>query len=242
MKWLKKLIDWIMRILFTYKKAQVKYGLLYNWWTVSGTGDASLAPTGWRVPTDDDFWALCIYLDPDATWITNDAGKYLKETGTTYWDSPNTGATNSTGFNGRGAGERHYTTSAFQSLKATLRLWNFESTGNNGLITYLSYDSTKMTTTEPGVVQLSLDKNYGCSVRLVKESTTLSDGGTSIMTDNDGNRYDTICIGTQEWMLSNLKTTKYRNGDAIPEVTDDTAWAALSSGAWCYYNNDPSYM
>jgi hypothetical protein len=46
----------------------------------------------------------------------------------------------------------------------------------------------------------------------------------------------TIC--TQVWTLNNLDVTTYRNGESIPEVTDPTAWAALTTGAWCYYNND----
>jgi uncharacterized protein (TIGR02145 family) len=37
-----------------------------------------------------------------------------------------------------------------------------------------------------------------------------------------------------------LDVTTYRNGDAIPQVTDPTAWANLTTGAWCYYNNDPA--
>ena len=48
----------------------------------------------------------------------------------------------------------------------------------------------------------------------------------------------TIQIGTQKWMSKNLDVAFYRNGDVIPQVTDQTAWAALLTGAWCYYNND----
>jgi uncharacterized protein (TIGR02145 family) len=48
----------------------------------------------------------------------------------------------------------------------------------------------------------------------------------------------TIVIGTQQWMNKNLDVAFYRNGDPIPQVTDASAWAALTTGAWCYYNND----
>ena len=48
----------------------------------------------------------------------------------------------------------------------------------------------------------------------------------------------TIVIGTQQWMEKNLDVLTYRNGDIIPQVTDPTAWGALTTGAWCYYNND----
>jgi uncharacterized protein (TIGR02145 family) len=50
----------------------------------------------------------------------------------------------------------------------------------------------------------------------------------------------TIVIGTQQWMRENLDVLTYRNGDTIPQVTDPTEWAALTTGAWCYYNNDPA--
>src|SRR4030095_15485991 len=46
----------------------------------------------------------------------------------------------------------------------------------------------------------------------------------------------TIC--DQDWMVKNLDVTTYRNGDIIPEVTDPTVWAALTTGAWCYYENN----
>jgi len=58
--------------------------------------------------------------------------------------------------------------------------------------------------------------------------------------DADGNIYNTIKIGSQIWMAENLKTTKYRNGDPIEIVTDNSDWANLSTGAYCNYNNETS--
>ena len=60
------------------------------------------------------------------------------------------------------------------------------------------------------------------------------------VTDIDGNVYRVVRIGNQYWMAENLKVTHYRNGDPIPNVTDNAQWTALSSGAYCNYNNDPS--
>jgi uncharacterized protein (TIGR02145 family) len=57
------------------------------------------------------------------------------------------------------------------------------------------------------------------------------------MTDLDGNIYKTITIGTQTWMAENLRTTKYRDGSEIPNVTDGDKWYALSTGAYCNYDN-----
>lgn len=56
--------------------------------------------------------------------------------------------------------------------------------------------------------------------------------------DIDGNDYQTVAIGAQVWMSSNLKTTKYNDGTAIPLVTADTDWAHLLSPGYCWYNND----
>jgi uncharacterized protein (TIGR02145 family) len=58
------------------------------------------------------------------------------------------------------------------------------------------------------------------------------------VTDIDGNVYTTVTIGTQVWMAENLKVTKYRNGDAIPNVTDNTQWQSLTTGAYCNYDNN----
>ena len=56
--------------------------------------------------------------------------------------------------------------------------------------------------------------------------------------DYDSNAYPTFQIGMQEWMAENLRVTHYRNGDAIPNVTDNGAWAALTTSAYCWYDND----
>ena len=59
---------------------------------------------------------------------------------------------------------------------------------------------------------------------------------TSI-TDADGNVYTSVIIGTQEWMSENLRTTKYSDGTVIPNVTSNSDWESLSTGAWCNYDN-----
>jgi uncharacterized protein (TIGR02145 family) len=65
---------------------------------------------------------------------------------------------------------------------------------------------------------------------------------TGAVTDIDGNVYHAVTIGTQVWMLENLKVTHYRNGDAIPNVTDNGAWYSLTTGAYCNYYDDEGYV
>jgi len=52
-----------------------------------------------------------------------------------------------------------------------------------------------------------------------------------------GNKYYTVTIGSQLWMAENLRTATYNDGGAIPNVTDDTEWASLTTAAMCAYNN-----
>ena len=56
--------------------------------------------------------------------------------------------------------------------------------------------------------------------------------------DIDGNVYKTIKIGNQWWMAENLRVTRYRNGESIPNITDNSQWANLTTGACCAYNNN----
>jgi len=58
--------------------------------------------------------------------------------------------------------------------------------------------------------------------------------------DIDGNTYDFAIYGNQLWTVENAEMVTYRDGTEIPQVTADTEWANLTTGAWCYYNNDPS--
>lgn len=60
----------------------------------------------------------------------------------------------------------------------------------------------------------------------------------SVIKDSDGNTYNSVKIGTQTWLVENLKTTKYLNGDAIPNITEISSWNALSSGAYSDFDNN----
>ena len=72
------------------------YGVLYNW-----TAACNSCPAGWHLPSDAEWTELTDYLGG-----TSVAGGKLKETGTTHWASPNTGATNETGFTALPGGSR----------------------------------------------------------------------------------------------------------------------------------------
>ena len=59
-----------------------------------------------------------------------------------------------------------------------------------------------------------------------------------LIVDVDGNSYETIKIGNQEWMTTNLRTTKCNDGTEIPFISDQTQWEGLTTPAYCWYEND----
>ncbi len=77
-------------------------------------------------------------------------------------------------------------------------------------------------------------------VLILTNSCKKDEEPTDKITDKDGNVYTYVTIGTQVWMVENLKTTKYNDGTDIPLVTDNTAWSNLSTSGYCWYNNDAS--
>ena len=93
-------------------------GGLYNWDEamnyVTTPGNQGICPDGWYIPTDADWYNMENYLDNTINDNTifgyrgTDCGGKLKETGTAYWNSPNVGATNSSGFSARGGGREIY--------------------------------------------------------------------------------------------------------------------------------------
>jgi uncharacterized protein (TIGR02145 family) len=210
------------------KKVAV-YGYLYNWYAAS---HANFAPTGWHVPTDDEWNILINYLGG-----SDIAGGKLKETGTTHWLSPNTGATNESGFTALPGGYR-LGDGSFRYIDYHGYWWS--ATEN---VTYYAFNQV-MYYNNSSVYRNYDNKELGFSVRLVKDSTALSNGETSTMIDEDGNVYDTICIGTQEWIVQNWKCTKLNDGTPLTKITNDTVWANAGTGDlyYCAYNNDESYV
>ena len=63
-------------------------------------------------------------------------------------------------------------------------------------------------------------------------------GGSSTVTDADGNTYNTVTIGTQVWLKENLKTTKYNDGTPIPHITQGLVWQNHTAPAYCWYDDD----
>ena len=95
------------------------------------------------------------------------------------------------------------------------------------------------------VYLISCQNSEGSKIKDDSNSSSESDASESSLVKNgngvkdiDGNTYKTVIIGDQEWMSSNLKTSKFSDGSAIPNETDDIEWEYIETAAWCHYNND----
>jgi uncharacterized protein (TIGR02145 family) len=81
---------------------------------------------------------------------------------------------------------------------------------------------------------------YGTQVNFTTSNAPLIVVAGDNVSDYDGNVYHTLTIGSQTWMVENLKTTHYKDGTTIPNVTDGIAWNNLTTPSYCWYNNDIS--
>jgi uncharacterized protein (TIGR02145 family) len=126
-------------------------GLLYNWYTI--TNSDSLCPVGFHVPDSTEWGTLIKHVGGYGS-----AGGALKVTGTTYWASPNTGATNSSGFSAYGGG--YYNGSATDATDDG-NYWTSTSTGTKGYYIYMYYGASY-------VQKNTSSKTLGYSVRCIK--------------------------------------------------------------------------
>lgn len=203
----------------------VSYGLLYNYLAI--TSSKKILSPGWKVPVKSDFITLA-----DTLGGLSVAGEFLKEAGLDHWAYPNNLSSNSSFFNGRGSGYRN--ASGFISLKEGCILSSSDSKYTL-LVTAMSLDRTIKGVQ---ITEGSYYKSWGLSLRGVKESTTLLNGQSGIYIGNNGRRYRTICIGSQEWMADNLSETLFADKSKISEITDQTSWKNATVPALCAYNND----
>jgi uncharacterized protein (TIGR02145 family) len=135
------------------------YGALYNWYVVEKTTNdgKNVCPAGWHVPSDDDWSILISFLGGDSI-----AGGKMKESHTFHWTSPNTGATNESGFTGLPAGAR-LPSGRFKGVKTRAGWWSStELFANSGRGRYLYYEYSM-------VYRGSGFKMDGFSIRCVKD-------------------------------------------------------------------------
>jgi len=132
------------------------YGKLYNWFAVNDP--RGLAPSGWHIPSDQEWTTLSNCLGGDLV-----SGAKLKEAGFTHWNSPNTGATNSSGFTGLPGGYRNLDGSFFANNGYYGNFWTTTQNGSVvGLATGLYYGGANLQRTGG-------NKTFGFSVRCVKD-------------------------------------------------------------------------
>ena len=147
---------WYNNDAVTYKAT---YGALYSWYAVdaASNGGRNVCPTNWHVPTDVEWTTLTTYLGGESV-----AGDKLKETGTTHWLSPNTGATNETGFTALPSGYRNFL-GPFYNIGVSSSWWS--STEYFTLAAYYRY----MTYYLSSVGNSYSNEHYGYPVRCLKD-------------------------------------------------------------------------
>ena len=210
---------------------KVKYGYLYTQY--AAIDNRNIAASNAHVPSNTECQALITYLGGSSV-----AGGKLKEIGFIHWYSPNTGATNSSEFNAYGSGSRDPTDGIFYSLGGNFAMHSssiYSAYGSEGI--FIFFNSASATGWNASG-NATFTAKTGASVRLIVDSPIEINGNSAIYVGNDGRRYKCVLINSVWWLAENLAETKYRNGDLIPVVTDNTAWSALTTGARCAYDND----
>jgi uncharacterized protein (TIGR02145 family) len=150
------------------------YGRLYNWYAV--TDSRNIARAGWHMPSDAEWQTLIDYLGGDFI-----AGGKMKETGTTHWKSPNTGATNESGFTALPGGYRPYG-GGYYPMSSYAGFWSFtEISSNLAWGRLLSYDNSEARRNNG-----YCDKRFGYSVRLVKDSVNVALVASFTVTPDSG--------------------------------------------------------
>lgn len=119
----------------------------------------------------------------------------------------------------------------------------------NALVGHLSHGDVRLDDQDGDGYVPNNACSYGTQGDCNDNNAAVNSGATEICENGidencDGqineNCIPSVTICDQTWMLKNLDVSFYRNGDLIPQVTDPTAWDGLTTGAWCYYNNDPA--
>jgi uncharacterized protein (TIGR02145 family) len=132
------------------------YGVLYNWYAAS---NSRLCPKGWHVATNEEWIIMYNWLNDK-----NNGGGKIKEAGTTHWVSPNTGATNSSGFTALPGGERIYWDGSFSDIGHRGYTWSTtedEEYPDFAWSGWVRYDKAYLSFS-------SVDKRNGFSVRCIK--------------------------------------------------------------------------
>ena len=147
------------------------------------------------------------------------------------WQTPNTGATNSSGFTGLPQGFRS-SGGVYAGAGQVFQCWSGDTGGG-------SERSIQLQNSTAAINKSGSADNSGYSVRLVRPAVGGETNGQIISnayTGNNGKNYDGVVIGTQVWITKDLEETKYNNGGSIANVEDNTTWAGLATGAFGYFS------
>ena len=120
-----------------------------------------------------------------------------------------------------------------------------EAGGTGDFIMYIGYLTPNTTWYLRAYATNSAGTGYGneATVTIPWNAPAFNTGITyGTLSDIDNNIYKTVTIGSQVWMAENLRTTKFNDGSAIPLITEKNAWAAMTTPAYCFSNNEEGFI
>lgn len=239
-----------IQMLMSARQRPRVYGYLYNWFVVD-----NIAATGWRVPSRMDYINMLLYVGG-----VYYQGQYLYAGGIVKgirtsplqhprWTSPNTGAVDTYKLTIYSCGWR-LANGGYSYIGNYSAHWaSTQYDANNGY--YITNDYSNDTAQVGGA---NFSKKIGASIRLCRNATVdeldieneLYIPELTVINNyyegNDNTKYKCVRIDSLIWLTENLQETKYNSGTDIPIVTDNSSWAALTTGARCVYNNDENYI
>lgn len=226
-----KFIDPISGLCSTYSSNQakvfptitpIKTGYIYKLSTLEDT--RNICPEGWHVLTYAEFQIIVTSLSG-----TNIAGGHLKENFLTWWNSPNTGADNSSGLTLRGTG--YLSDGVFYDQKNSVQIF---LSGRDYLNYYqyfnLFYNDSRVE------IQNTINNGDGVNAIFCKDDNI----NHGFVIGNNFIVYATVSIAGYVLTVGYVAESVFRNGDAIPFIPGGIGWRSNSSPCFCYFDNDIS--
>jgi len=208
-------------------------GLYYNWYAVDNA--RGLAPDGWRVPSHSEWTDIITHV---GDYTSGGEFKSLR----LEWQRPNTGATNSTGFEALPVGYIITLGPYYVGSGEYASFWASDSPTGSSSAYYrrFLYNSEQISGEPDGISTGYTQKSGGLSVRCIQDKDGAEqDGNIGTLKDIDGNEYTWIVIGPYRVMRENLRTRRYKDITFINFYTWPGDFVSDTEGGCIMWQNDP---
>lgn len=228
----------------------IHFGMYYNYYAL--TNSKNLAAPGWHIMTKDEYLYFIGYIlgttvgVNDTSFTDNRITYGMRRMGSTYWTSATGTDLYNVKFPGSGYRGGIESSGTFYGFRGQICLstpsLNYNGAAASGFQVFNQNNTCQFTSKSGYGSQFEFSAGYSAAV--VKDSTTLVNGETGIYVDNVGLTYQSICIGTKEYVFA-IAERKYRDGSMVPfhgagaDFYTNAEWVALgASDACCPPNGD----